>query len=285
MGRAGESIERAVTAIKGNHSHGLRFEDVELFDSYSVIEIATLAAKCEGATGSDRVDAAIQLLSAAEWSAFIGKRERYRQRQIKGGRPDWASSDDLNAEIERREKSRRTCKQAKEICSEAERDVKTGKIVLSSLVVLAYQIAGKGSASPAHALRVFNEWMRMEATDIAKGISSKEIHRIAGDLPIDPSNYILWTDEQYRQWEELSEASLGAAVIELRGRSESKNRSPLIHDEDIAYELTRNFLGFLMERPEKESRDIVQSQSGETKGQILSPATRGAVWGDDGKYS
>lgn len=264
-----------------------RIEDIELRGSYSVLEIATLAAQCGGDTAPDRIEAAIQLLSATEWSAFLGKRARYRQRLLKAGHPGWESPEQFSALVEQREKGRRNCQRAMDICREAECDPETGKILRKSLVSLAYQSAGIGEADSEHALRLFNDWLKIESADVAKGIASEAVHRMAGSPPIDLRNFTMWTDEEFLQFEELSKSpkTRESALVVTKSIIESAHKSPLIHDEETAYELTRGFLRFLENRQITKKSKIVRSQKVGSEGQIVSPKTRGAERGIDGKYT
>ena len=55
-----------------------QFEDHRLRYVYSVIEIATLAAGCRADTLEERVEEAVQLLSAVERSAALSKDQKER---------------------------------------------------------------------------------------------------------------------------------------------------------------------------------------------------------------
>lgn len=286
-----ELVARIATVCEDAQSSQTMLEDIKLTRRYPVMEIAKLAARCGGATADDRIEAAIELLSAAEQSASMGKKARFIMRRIKLGHSEEAAMRQFEAMSENRDDYRKRSGQAEEICRLAERSQKTGKILLSSLLGLAYDESGigrnKSNKNPkksAHANRLYNHWLREEAQDSARGMASEEVCRLSNEPKIDLRAYTIWTDEQSNLWEKLTGVYSKAAVAELRPTFETKTRPLSIHDDQVAFDLVFRFLRFLEERPKPVIDDTLHSQNEDKKGQFVSPKTRGSKRRLDGTF-
>lgn len=290
LNRLTDLLERLVKVLEDTRGTPAMLEDVTLAHPYKVETVAMIAAACAGATAFDRNDMAIQALAAAESSASMGMEPRFIMRLINAGHPKESAIRQLREESKRRVEYRRRSEQVKEICRGAKRDPRTGNILLSSLVGLAYEtteISRSKSASSMdgskHGNRLYNVWLREEAADEARGIACLEVSRRCNHPPIDLANYQMWTAEEYKLWEDLVPESMKAAVEVIRSRYETKTRPITIHDDLTASDLVERFIFFLEQRDRQES-NALHAQEGEHKGEFVSPKTKGAKRGDDGKF-
>jgi hypothetical protein len=215
----------------------LIYEDVSLIDKYSVMEIAMLAAGCRGDTRAERISDAVELLAMVERYARAGSKTRLHIRYQKKGK----TSADAEKSVEIYTLIQNRFLKASEICHAANRDKKTAKIELTSLVGLAYNAATGGKEDSSEALRRYNEWAKHEAN--RKSIS----------------------------------------VEVFKAEFVSGARRVLVHNDHEALILGTLFIGYLEDSigaledpPKREPTKIIQSTKPETKGQFVSPKTRGS---------
>lgn len=251
-----------------DHGPPLMIKDTRLARSYSVIEIASIAAGCVGQTPDFRINDAIELLSAAERHAFAGKWQKHRQ---------WAISEGQSGNIEAEkifvEGNAHRHKKAQDICKNAKRDTKTGKILRSSLVGLAYSEAGIGY-DENHASRLYNDWLRESMIEDAGVIPHEELIDSLGPQP--------WNERKIDRWMEMvNERKAVADINAFRKRYESGTRTILIHDEETAIDLVFGFLEWLEKRPTKPASTNPRSKQADSKGQYVSPKNRGSARVED----
>lgn len=215
----------------------LIYEDVSLIGKYSVMEIAMLAAGCRGDTRAERISDAVELLATVERYARVGSKTRLHIRYLKEGE----TSSDAEKSVGIYTLLQNRFLKASEICHAAKRDKKTGKIELTSLVGLAYNATTGGKEDSSEALRRYNEWAKDEA----------------------------------------SRTSISAEVF--KAEYVSGVRRVLVHSDHKAYVLGSLFIGYLEDSigdledsPKREPTKIIQSTNPETKGQFVSPKTRGS---------
>jgi hypothetical protein len=225
----------------------LMFGNKTLIRSYSVFELAMIAAGCAG-TPEDRVGEAVELLEAAERAALGGK-------------------DD---------------KLVLETLRDAERDLKTGLLVRKSLLELVYQRCGlarkqetDGNGS-GHADRLYREWCTKVAFDEARGLASEEIANRHNLPPVNARAFYVWSDDQFAEWEDLVPKKLTEAVANLRQQWETGAKTLLIHDNKAAEEIIRGFARFLRQRKEPAPRGKQSPIKCSDSGRIVSPKTRGS---------
>lgn len=230
----------------------LMLEDHRLKNRYSVIEIATLAAACRGKTPTDRIEDAIQLLSAVESSASISKaeklRETIRQTSIARGDLKGTAPEKIDSKIWITNRAKDQLDKWDQILKTVDRDNTTGKIERSSLTYEICKAANLGIATKEHANRLYREWLK---SDLAECATLYEVVSL---------------DDRLSQFE-------------------TRSKIPLIHDDGTARSIIIAFSGWLETRPKGGKPEIIQSQKADSKGKIVSPKTRGAVRDGDGKFS
>jgi hypothetical protein len=249
------SAKKSGTKEDGTRETPLMMEDTRLKRKYSVMEIATLAAGCRGETPKDRIEDAIQLLSAVEWHAVTHKLEKLRERirlgmAARGETQPTPEHIDSTANVIN--KSAKEFDRWIEIRDAAKRDEATGKIVLHSLTLEICKAAGVGNTVENARLK-YNEWLASELIEQNEYASSYGLEAVSL--------------EDYK--------SLHA----------SNDKRRLIHDDMTASLIIDGFLWWLEKRPKKPRTEILHSHKEDTKGQIVSPETRGADRGEDGKFT
>jgi hypothetical protein len=279
---------KLVPAKEHRASRPTMIEDVRLTRLYSVIEVATLAAVCSGEAPIDRIDNAIELLAAAEKYAFTGKWENFRQKKIREA-GSIASNPRLveeyvargNAYLQRSMKARKICSEAKRSGSGNE-----SKIIRTSLVQKACIEAGVSREEESlHGGRLFNEWIGEMSMDIARGLASEEMCRIEGSTSSDPLIIRMWSDAEFKHWEALVPKFLKDATDKYKAGIETGKKEQLIIDEATAHEVAFGFLGWLENRGKRDYEAPMQSQQEGTKGQIVSPKTKGSSRTSSKKYA
>lgn len=237
------------------HHSPLRLEDHRLARSYSVIEIATLAASCPGNTPKEQLEEAIELLAGVEHMALTPIEKKLRNELypqfIKNGKVSKADEERIDSLIEITLRIRELKQISELLLSACERDTETGKIPRASLVLEICKLSGV-TESPEHSQRLFRQWAKM-------------------------------------QWEEESEVTyrctgLGVSFEDHQAIYESR-KERLIHDEHAAYYVISRFLGWLRSRPRANRNKPLRSHKDDTVGQIVSPTTKGASRSTDGKYT
>ncbi len=201
---------------------------------------------------------------------------------------DEAIGRHFTPESEFRDEYRRKSEQVKAICLAARRDGKSGKILVSSLLGLLYETTGLGKSTSGerhdHANRLYNQWLREESVEEARGIASAEVCRLSNEPEFNPRAFVLWTGPQWQLWDELVTKSMKTAVAVVRCRFEAKTRPSSIHDDFTAFDLAFRFLQFLEERARSRITRAPRSKGGGNLGQFLPRDSRGADRGKDGRY-
>lgn len=217
---------------QSNNDHAgepLLYKDHSLVREYPVMEIAMLAAGCRGDTREARISDAVELLALVERYAISGKGTR---QSIRDRREHKSSIAGGRAKVERALNQR--FQKAVEIRGVSDRDRKSGKIELTSLVGLAYEAATGGKADSSEAMRRYNDWAREEAHEQSVTVRAFKADFSSGSKPA------------------------------------------LVQDDQAASILAMRFIAYLEKSPKREPTKIIQSTKPETKGQIVSPKTRGS---------
>ena len=234
----------------------LRLEDHRLQRSYTVIEIATLAAACRGNSPKEQLEEAIELLAGVEYSALtpIEKKLKNEFSQLfnTNGEISKVDAEHIESLTARELRIRDLSEISTSLIRACERDTETGKIKRASLALEICKKSGT-TESPEHSQRLFKKWASIHWNE-----ESEIKYRCTGE---DPS----FEDHQ-------------AAY-------ESGKKEKLIHDDDAARYVIAGFLEWLESRSRRKISKPLRSHKDGTAGQIVSPKTKGASRSGDGKYT
>jgi hypothetical protein len=81
---------------------------------------------------------------------------------------------------------------------------------------------------------------------------------------------------RYNKWIERNSDEGNVTPQEFKARFESGVKPAIFHDDEQALQLGMQFIFFLKKSPKRNPKKIIRSRNPETKGQILSPKTRGS---------
>jgi hypothetical protein len=250
----------------------LMIEDRRLLGTYSVMEIAMLAAACRSKDPNEKIEEAIELLNVAEEHASMGKWTKERNLRLNSGDPEGASFAKIDEEKKADEIWEQQKTTARQACADAER--KLGKIVRTSLVLELCKAAGVGKATRNHSYRVFSDFVEATARQ-----------RI-GEIPLNEATAFLRPGltqaEIFANYREiLVERERNFNPDNFKAQFESGS-PPLIHDEHTAFWLACDFLNWLERRPPKKPPTLIRS---DTNKQIVSPKNRGAKRDAKGNFA
>ncbi|RYD71424.1 MAG: hypothetical protein EOP84_24905 [Verrucomicrobiaceae bacterium] len=218
------------------------------------MEIASLAATCEGSTTEQKIENAIRLLSSTERAAAVPllvKAERLVQSDMGiAGFPSEAELEAIQANARLLLERRTEPDRAGRILESAARDPSTGKVKRASLVLQVLAAANEPTTTRDHANRKFREWLQFDL----------DVH----EIDIRESGKSFASIDEY------------ASIYEV---SSSAN---LIHSDALALHIIEGMLFWLSLRPEQQPRNLIRNPA---NGQIVSPRSHGATRNEVGRFS
>ncbi|NQX02956.1 hypothetical protein HQ447_20040 [bacterium] len=242
----------------------LMIEDVRLDRAYSAIDVALIAANCGGETAEEKIYSALDLLVAFQDIARIDQFFRDALRKFKGGDSQAIWSETIEAARQTAERQKARHKHAKKCCAVAKRHKTTGQILRSSLVIEVCKISPIKNVSADHATRLFNNFVNSERD---------KLHQLI------PHGIEMGKEDQ-----EIHDRSGSRAI---KDQFESRSHPVVILNDAKAEWLAEHFLQWLEEEHPKTARPKpMRSRNDESKGQFVSPKTRGAdraTGSEDGK--
>jgi hypothetical protein len=247
----------------------LGIKHLSLQGSYSPLEVATLAASCRGNDLEARFQDAFGLLAHAEELARLGPWGIESKDRIERGDSLAGSPANIKKCKEVQELQDHRITLAEGLCSKAKRDKVSGKILRSPFMLQVCRSVG-ASNEVGHSNRLYNEWLTYAAVARSKDLTAVTMHRPCGpgSWPVDLSE------------EGGGPAATETGFAEFKSRFESGKKTATLHDDEVAKWLAVELFFWLGPRPRPAARKVAKkaprSQKEDTKGQFVSPQTKGA---------
>ena len=179
--------------------------------------------------------------------------------------------------MERAERTQRStskhdarCRLAEKLCSEAERDKKSNRILLVPFVVQIFTHMDL-KFSPYHAMRKYNDWLKWAADLRKQDLTWKNMHHDNGPC--------CWPIEKVQ-----SSKATKDSLKEFRSRFEVGKRKAL-RDEQVAKWLAVDLFYWREAQGKATGVKPPRSRKEDTQGEFVSPKNKGAGRDEEGKFT